>query len=84
MSVEDDRERIDKVLTKYKLDTLRTATTGKEWQQKFGLSEAIPVTLVIANGRVRITHDAVLPDAVAYLEADLKALQTEASPASGK
>lgn len=84
MSVEDDRERIDKVLTKYKLDTLRTATTGKEWQQKFGLSEAIPVTLVLSNGRVRITHDAVLPDAMAYLEADLAALQADNTAAKGK
>ena len=84
MSTDDDRDRISKVLNTFKLEGLRTAATGKEWQQKFGLSEAIPVTLVISNGRVRVTHDAVLPDAVAYLEADLKALQSEASPASGK
>jgi hypothetical protein len=76
MSVDDDRERINKVLSTYKLDKLRTAAIGKEWQQKFGLSEAIPVTLVLSSGSVRVTHDAVLPDAVAYLEADLNALQT--------
>ena len=84
MSVDDDRERINKVLTTYKLPSLRTAATGKEWQQKLGLSEAIPVTLVLSNGRLRVTHDAVLPDAVAYLEADLSALQAEGASPSGR
>ncbi len=84
MSTDDDRDRINKVLNTYKLDTLRTATTGKEWQQKFGLSEAIPITLVLANGRLRVTHEAVLPDAVAYLEADIAALHKEGLSESGK
>lgn len=84
MSTDDDRDRISKVLSTFKLEGLRTSVTGKEWQQKFGLSEAIPVTLVLSNGRVRITHDAVLPDAMAYLEADLAALQADNTAAKGK
>ncbi len=84
MSTDDDRDRISKVLSTFKLEGLRTAATGKEWQQKFGLSEAIPATLVLSNGRLRITHDAVLPDAVAYLEADLAAIKGETAPGSGK
>ena len=84
MSIDDDRDRISKVLTTYKLETLRTSVTGKEWQQKFGLSEAIPVTLVLSNGRLRFTHEAVLPDALAYLEADVAALRTATTADSGK
>ena len=72
LSVQDDREAIEKVLARRKLDTLRVATGG-DWQSKFGISEAIPATVVIVGNRVRIVHEGVLPDPVAWLEADLAA-----------
>ncbi len=74
MSVTDDCTAIDKVLKAKKLDTLRIAV-GKDWQAKFNLSDALPATVVVADGRVRIVHDSVLLDPVAQLEADLAALR---------
>jgi hypothetical protein len=71
---EESRSALDKLISKNNLDTLRIAE-GKNWQSRFGLSERIPVTLVMAEGRVRIIHDGVLPDPVSFLEADLKALR---------
>ena len=61
------------LLAKQKLDTLRVAN-GKEWQSRFGLSEEIPVTLVLDDGKVRVMHDSVMADPVSFLEADLKAV----------
>ena len=69
----DDPDATSKILQQHKLDALRVAP-AKEWQDKLGLSEAIPVTVVVDHGRVRVIHDSVLPDPVAYLEADLAAL----------
>ncbi len=74
MSVTDDRIAIDKVLRARKLEALRIAI-GKDWQAKFSLSDALPATVVVADGRVRIVHDSVLLDPVAQLEADLAALR---------
>ena len=74
MSVTDDRTAIDKVLRAKKLDGLRGAI-GTDWQAKFNLSDALPATLVVADGRVRIMHDSVLLDPVVQLEADLAALR---------
>lgn len=73
LDVSGERAAIDKLVAKQKLDTLRLAP-GKGWQEKFGLSEAIPVTLVVDGGRVRVVHDSVIPLPVEYLEADLVAV----------
>ena len=76
MSVEDNKEAVARLLTREKLDSLRVAI-GTEWQDKFGLSDAIPATVVLDHGRIRIIHDGVLLDPVAMLEADLAALHPD-------
>lgn len=73
MSVYDDKGAIDKLIARQKLDTLHVAI-GKEWQDKFGLSEAIPATVIVDQGRIRVIHDGVLLDPVAMLEADMIAI----------
>jgi hypothetical protein len=72
VSITNDRTAIESLLRRQKL-TLRTAV-GEDWQGKFGLSEAIPATVLVEAGRVRIVHSAVMPDPVAELEADLAAM----------
>ncbi len=79
VSVTDDQRAIEKLLVEKKLDMLRVAI-GTDWQEKFGLSEAIPATLVLDGGRVRAVHDGVLLDPVAMLEADLAAVKGTAKP----
>jgi hypothetical protein len=64
---------IQKLVTKQKLEALRIAT-GAEWQKKFRLTEQIPVTLVVYNGKVGVMHDSVMADPVSFLEADVKAI----------
>lgn len=49
-----------------------------DWQGKFGLSEAIPATVLVDGGRIRTVHEGVLADPVATLEADLKAVRDSA------
>ena len=74
MNVLDDKAAADKIVQRYKLDNLRIAP-GQGWQDRFELPEGIPVTVVVDHGRVRVVHDGVLPDPVAYLEADLTAVR---------
>jgi len=64
---------IEKLVTGQKLESLRIAS-GLEWQQRLGLPEQIPTTVVIASGKVRVEHDSVMADPVSFLEADLKAI----------
>ncbi len=71
---------IDKLVKKQKLDTLHIAT-GKKWQEKFGVPEQIPVTLVVKDGKVRVMHDSVMADPVSFLEADLQAIRSGAAAA---
>ena len=76
INVADDtksQEAIAPLLKKQKLDNLRVAT-GKEWPGKFGMSEQIPITVVVADGKVRVVHGQVMADPVSYLEADLAAM----------
>ena len=73
VSITDDRTAIENLFRRQKL-TLRTAV-GEDWQGMFGLSEAIPATVLVDAGRVRIVHSAVMPDPVAELEADLAAMR---------
>jgi len=73
LSVTADRVAIEKILHSQKLETIRTAT-GENWQGKFGISEAIPATVLMEAGRVRVVHHSVLSDPVAQLEADLVAV----------
>jgi endonuclease/exonuclease/phosphatase (EEP) superfamily protein YafD len=76
MNVQEDEntpDAVTRLITRQKLDTLRIAT-GKQWQDKFGVSRQIPVTLVLDRGKVRVMHDAVMADPVSFLEADLKAI----------
>jgi hypothetical protein len=84
VSITNDRTAIGNLFRRQKLEGLRTAV-GEDWQGKFGLSEAIPATVLVEAGRIRIVHNAVMPDPVAELEADLGAMRgsTQAS-GSGK
>ena len=68
------QDAVQRLISKQKLDALRIAP-GMEWQRKFGLSEQIPVTLVVDAGRVRVVHDSVMADPVSFLEADLQAVR---------
>jgi hypothetical protein len=80
LSVADDKRAIDKALGRQKLDTLRVAI-GADWQGKFGLSDAIPVTVLLDGARVRVVHNGVLQDPFEMLEADLAALRGGSSAA---
>src|SRR5215472_11202326 len=80
VSISNDRPGIESLFRRRKLN-LRT-TVGEDWQGKFGLSEAIPATVLVEAGRVRIVHSAVMPDPVAELEADLAAVHGSATTAS--
>ena len=74
VSITDDRAAIERLVSKQKLSALRTAVE-EDWQGKFGLSEAIPATVLVEAGRIRIVHNSVMPDPVAILEADLTAIR---------
>jgi hypothetical protein len=74
ISVDDATDSINKVLQRNKLDALRVAV-DKSLQSKFGLSDAIPVTVIADGGKVRVIHDSVLDDPVLILEADLAAIR---------
>ncbi len=76
VSVTDEQKAIEKLLAEKKLSSLRVAI-GTEWQGRFGLSEAIPATLLLGGGRVRVVHDGVLLDPVAMLEADVAAVKAK-------
>lgn len=65
---------IENLIDRQNIHSLRIANGGKDWQTQFGLSEQIPVTLVIQGGKVRIEHDGVMPDPLSYLDADLAAI----------
>ena len=79
VSITNDRTAIESLFRRQKL-TLRTAV-GEDWQGKFGLSEAIPATVLVDAGRIRIVHNSVMPDPVAILEADLTAVRDSAKAA---
>ena len=82
VSITNDRTAIENLFRRQKL-TLRAAV-GEDWQGKFGLSEAIPATVLVEAGRVRIVHSAVMPDPVAELEADLAAMHNVSSQTAGE
>jgi len=73
LSITDDRPAIDSLVRRQKLENLRVAD-GENWQSKFGFSEAIPTTVLVEAGRIRVVHHSVMPDPVAELEADLAAI----------
>ena len=75
LDTSDDPSAVAKVLDSHHLTGLNVVM-GKDWQQKLGISEEIPQTVVISSERVRILHEGVLPDPVAYLEADIKAIDS--------
>jgi hypothetical protein len=80
VSITNDRTAIENLIRRQKL-TLHTAV-GEDWQGKFGLSEAIPATVLVQAGRVRIVHSSVMSDPVAELEADLAAMRGSAQTAT--
>jgi len=84
MSTVDDQAAMERIIQKNKLDALRVAS-GKDndWAGKFGLSEAIPQTVLVDRGHVRVVHDAVMEDPVAYLEADVAAVRGKETAAKG-
>src|SRR5215470_15390421 len=82
VSISNDRNAIEDLFRRRKL-SLRT-TVGEDWQGKFGLSEAIPATVLVEAGRVRIVHSAVMPDPVAQLEADLAAMRGGSTQTAGE
>ena len=55
------------------LESLRIAT-GKRWQEKFGVPDHTPVTLIVSGGKVRVMHESAMPDPEPLLEADLRAI----------
>jgi hypothetical protein len=67
-------KEIGNLVKKQKLESLRIAT-GKEWQEKFGVPEQIPVTLLVYDNKVRVMHETVIADPVSFLEADLGAIR---------
>jgi hypothetical protein len=79
-SITNDRAAIENLVRRHKLGALRM-TVGEDWQGKFGLSESIPATVLIAAGRIRVVHNAVISDPVAVLEADLTAVRDSAKAA---
>lgn len=83
MSITDEKAAIEKLAIKQKLGTLRTSI-GTDWQGKFGLSEAIPATVIVDSGRIRAVHEGVLADPVAMLEADLAAIRAGAKVAESR
>src|SRR5215470_17963199 len=84
-SITNERAVIENLVRRQKLRALRT-TVGEDWQGKFGLSEAIPATVLVDAGRIRIVHSSVMLDPLAQLEADLAALHgsTKSASESGK
>lgn len=72
-------ESVSRLLRKQKLEALRVAS-GAGWQEKFGLPDQIPVTVVVEDGKVRVVHNAVMADPVSFLEADLKSLHGAGRP----
>ena len=75
ISVLDDKAGVDELVTLQKLTKLHIAI-GQDWQSKFGLTEAIPATVVLDGGRIRLRHESRLVDPVLELEADLAALHS--------
>jgi hypothetical protein len=73
-SITNDPAVIENLVRRQKLRALRT-TVGEDWQGKFGLSEAIPATVLVDAGRIRIVHNSVILDPVTILEADLTAVR---------
>lgn len=73
-SVTNERVVIENLVRRQKLRALHI-TVGEDWQGKFGLSDAIPATVLVDTGRIRIVHNSVIPDPVPILEADLKAIR---------
>jgi hypothetical protein len=78
-----DSEATKKILSRYKLGTLRVAP-ALDWQWKLGVSDAIPCTVIVSDGEVRVVHQSVLPDPVTYLDADLAAIQSFAKQQEAK
>ena len=73
VSITDDRAAITALVRRQKLKSLRTAL-DENLQGKFGLSEAIPSTVLVESGRTRVVHNSVMLDPLAVLEADLAAI----------
>jgi hypothetical protein len=73
-SVTNERAAIENLVRRQELRALRI-TVAEDWQGKFGLSDAIPATVLVDSGRIRIVHNAVIADPLAILEADLTAVR---------
>ncbi len=76
LAIGSDVESMKKVIREQKLNTLRIS-------QSDGLGDAfvpqaVPVTYVISHGRIRVAHHEPLRDVVAYIEADLAAMEKSA------
>lgn len=75
LAISSDRESLDRLIRERKLNGLRIAQ-GDSLKGTFGV-EGVPVTYVIQNGRIRVVHRKTLSNVVAYIEADLTAMQKE-------
>jgi hypothetical protein len=69
----DELQTIHDLLAKQRLTELRVVA-DIDWKPIFRLDEQLPQTVLLIAGRVRVVHDAVLPDPVMYLEADVAAI----------
>jgi thiol-disulfide isomerase/thioredoxin len=76
LAIASEREQIDRLVQDKKLNSLRVAQVPNSFSDAF-VPQGVPVTYVIDHDRVRVIHREPLSDVVAYIEADLAAIQKE-------
>jgi thiol-disulfide isomerase/thioredoxin len=82
LTISSEPEELTKLVKEEKLDTLRIAA-GDSLQEAFVPNGAVPITYVIDHGRIRVVHQEPLSNVVAYIEADLTALQEASATSPG-
>jgi thiol-disulfide isomerase/thioredoxin len=75
LAISSERESLDQLIQKEKLNGLRIAQADS-LKDAF-VPAGVPITYVIQNGRIRVIHNKALSNVVAYIEADLSAMQEE-------
>jgi thiol-disulfide isomerase/thioredoxin len=80
LAISSDRKEIDRLIKQEALETLRIANADS-FSDAF-VPQGVPVTYVIDQGRIRVVHQQVLNNVVAYIEADLAAMKASATQAS--
>jgi thiol-disulfide isomerase/thioredoxin len=80
VAVSSEKDKINSLVARYKLGDLHIGQNEK-MEDTFAAS-GVPVTYIIDHGRIRVIHQDSLSDVVAYLEADLNAMQKEIAQTS--